>query len=74
MVGSDAFIVGDVKLIDTYVNDGNTAVTAEFHLDILNPSCTLRIIDRFTISDEGEIIEQENFFDPRDVTNLGWRR
>jgi hypothetical protein len=66
-------LLGNVRLIDTYVNDDNTAVTAEFHLDILNPSCTLRIIDRFTINEEGKITEQENFFDPRDLTNPGWR-
>lgn len=66
-------LLGDVKLIDSFVNDDNTAVTAELHCNILNPSCTLRIIDRFIINEEGKIIEQENFFDPRDITNPGWR-
>ena len=66
-------LLGNVRLIDTYVNDDNTAVSAEFHLDILNPPCTLRIIDRFTVNEEGKIIEQENFLDPRDLTNPGWR-
>jgi len=44
----------------------------EFHCEILSPSCTLRVIDRFKIDQEGKIIEQENFFDPRDITNPGW--
>jgi hypothetical protein len=64
-------LVGKVKFIDSFVNEDCTAVTAEFHCEILNPFCTLRIIDRFIINEEGKIIEQENFFDPTDVTNLG---
>lgn len=40
---------------------------------ITSPPCTLRIIDRFKVNAEGEIVEQENFFDPRDMTNPGWR-
>jgi len=62
-----------VDLIDTYVNKSETAVTVEFWCHIAEPSCTLRIIDRFTIDDDGLIREQENFFDPRDVTDPGWR-
>jgi len=66
-------LLGDVEFINSFVNDENTAVTAEFHCNILNPSCTLRIIDRFIINEKGKITEQENFFDPRDITNPGWR-
>lgn len=66
-------LLGRVDFIDSYVNSDKTAVTAEFHCQIINPACTLRIIDRFTINDEGKIIAQENFFDPRDITSPGWR-
>ena len=66
-------LVGGVEFIDTFVNGDETSVTAEFHCHILEPACTLRIIDRFIVNDEGKIIEQENFFDPRDITNPGWR-
>ncbi|HEV8284475.1 MAG TPA: nuclear transport factor 2 family protein [Chitinophagaceae bacterium] len=62
-------LIGDVKFIDSFVNEDGTAVTAEFHCKILNPSCTLRIIDRFIVNEEGKIVEQENFFDPRYVTD-----
>jgi len=62
-------LVGDVTFIDSYVNEEETAVTAEFHCQILQPACVLRIIDRFKINEEGKITEQENFFDPRPVTN-----
>jgi len=62
-------LVGDVTFIDSYVNEEETSVTAEFHCQILQPACVLRIIDRFKINAEGKITEQENFFDPRPVTN-----
>lgn len=67
-------LVGEVQVIDSYTNRDLTAVTVEFHCEILNPKCTLRICDRFVVNSEGKIIEQENFFDPRDVTNPGWAR
>ncbi|MGF1669931.1 MAG: nuclear transport factor 2 family protein [Balneolaceae bacterium] len=65
-------LIKNVKLFDTHVNRDRTQVTVEFHCEIKNPACILRIMDRFTINDEGKIIEQENFFDPRDVTSPGW--
>ncbi len=62
-------LVKGVDLIDTYVNKDKTAVAVEFHCHIINPACTLRVIDKFTINEEGKITAQENFFDPRAVTN-----
>ena len=62
-------LMGEVKLIDSFVNETGTAVTAEFHCEILSPACTLRVIDRFIVNNDGKIISQENFFDPRAVTN-----
>jgi hypothetical protein len=67
-------LVAGVEVIDTYVNRELTAVTVEFHCQIREPACTLRVVDRFTVDDHGRIIEQENFFDPRDVTNPGWQK
>jgi len=66
-------LLAGVDLVDSYVNSDESAVTVEFHCHITQPACTLRIVDRFTINEEGEITEQENFFDPRDITNPGWR-
>ena len=64
-------LVGRVDVIDSYVNSDNTAVTVEFHCEILNPSCTLRVVDRFSVNHEGKIIAQENFVDPSAITNPG---
>jgi hypothetical protein len=65
-------LVSGVELIDTYINNDQTAITAEFLCHIEAMSCTLRIIDRFHVDETGKITAQENFFDPRDVTNPGW--
>ncbi len=66
-------LISETKVIDTFVNKDSTAVTVEFHCNIINPACMLRIIDRFKINEENKITEQENFFDPGDVTNPGWK-
>ena len=66
-------LIGTATVLDSYVNAALTAVTCEFLLEILQPPCTLRIIDRFTVNLEGKIVEQANYFDPRNVTNPGWQ-
>jgi hypothetical protein len=66
-------LVEGVEVIDTFVNRDLTTVAVEFLCHIRKPACTLRVIDRFKVDAAGLIIAQENFFDPRDVTNPGWR-
>lgn len=67
-------LVGRVEVLDTFVNTPATAAAVEFSLEVLtSPPVELRILDRFTINQAGEITAQENFFDPRDLTNPGWR-
>ena len=44
-------LLGETKVIDTFVNKDNTAVTVEFHCNIINPACILRIVDRFKINE-----------------------
>ena len=66
-------LVAGVEVIDTFVNREETAVAVEFFCHIREPACTLRIVDRFKVDAAGLIVEQENFFDPRDVTHPGWQ-
>ena len=66
-------LIGNVTLLDTYVNDELTAVACEFTLEIVPLATTLRILDRFTVNEDGKILEQSNYFDPRNVTNPGWQ-
>jgi len=67
-------LVTGVEVLDTYVNRALTAVTVEFLCHIRQPACTLRVVDRFKVNAEGRITDQENFFDPRDVTDPGWQK
>ena len=60
-----------VDLIDTFVNKSETGVTVEFRCHIIEHACTLRVVDRFFVNEEGQITHQENFFDPRDLTHPG---
>ena len=65
----------EITILDYYVNDSQTAICAEalITLNVVSPPATLRVADRFTVNAEGKITEQENHFDPRDVTNPGWQ-
>jgi hypothetical protein len=65
----------EIHIIEHYMNASMTAICTEANITInaVSPPVTLRVADRFTVSTEGKIIEQENHFDPRDVTNPGWQ-
>ena len=65
----------EVKVLDHYFNESLTGVITEAEVTIraVNPPATLRVADRFNVNEQGKIIEQENHFDPRDVTNPGWQ-
>ena len=66
-------MVSGVEVVNSYVSDNQSSVVVEFMLRIDSIPCTLRVMDRFAVNEEGEITSQENFFDPRDVTNPGWQ-
>lgn len=65
----------EIKVLDHYFNDSLTAIITEAEVTIkaLDPPATLRVADRFSVNEQGRIVEQENHFDPRDVTNPGWQ-
>jgi hypothetical protein len=66
-------LLGQVTCTGVYFDDDLTGAVGTAEVEILvDPPARLRVADRFTINDEGLIIEQENHFDPRDVTNPGW--
>jgi hypothetical protein len=67
-------LIGNVKVLDTYVNDDLTAVACEFTLEIAPLATTLHILDRFMINNNGNITAQSNYFDPRNVTTPGWQK
>lgn len=66
--------LGEARVLDHYINEEMTAICTEALITSVHPPATLRVADRFTVSAEGKIVEQENHFDPRDVTNPGWQK
>ena len=67
-------VLGEARIIDWYVNDSLTGVCSAAEVDVTNPKTTLRVADRFKVDAEGRITEQENHFDPRNVTTPGWNK
>lgn len=65
----------EIHIMEHYINEALTSICTEatITINVVSPPVTLRVADRFTVSAEGKIIEQENHFDPRDVTNPGWQ-
>jgi steroid delta-isomerase-like uncharacterized protein len=66
--------LGETKVIEHYLNEDLTAICTEALVGIVNPPTTLRVADSFKVNAAGKIIEQENHYDPRDVTNPGWQK
>jgi len=67
-------LLGEVVCSAVYFDDALTGAVATGEVEVLtDPPVRLRVADRFTIDDSGLIVEQENHFDPRDVTHPGWR-
>ena len=62
-------VLGRVRIIDWYVNSDLTGVCGAAEVEVVTPKTTLRVADRFKVDAEGKIIEQENHYDPRAVTN-----
>ena len=52
---------------------GKVAVLEHWWLPLQPALENVRVADRFTVNDAGQIVERENHFDPRDVTNPGWQ-
>lgn len=62
-------LVGDVSILDQYVNDDLTGICTAALVSITSPPVILRVVDRFVVDADGKIVEQENHYDPRGVTD-----
>jgi hypothetical protein len=56
--------LGEVRLVDWYVNDSLTAVVGKAEITLTNGR-TLRVADLFEVDNDGRIVAQENHYDPR---------
>ena len=66
-------MLGEAKIVAHYYDEELTAIITVADIHTVSPRATLRVADRFTVNAGGKITEQENHFDPRDVTTPGWR-
>jgi hypothetical protein len=64
-------VLGAARVIDHYYNEELTTVATRADVEITDPPCTLRVVDRFTVNSEGRITEQENHYDPRPALGGG---
>ncbi len=66
--------LADVRVIDVYVNQSLTAAVGKAELYLANGN-RLRVADLFEVNGAGEIVSQENHYDPRPAcptcTNTG---
>ena len=62
------------KLTDYYFNESLTSIFAESVVTDYNaePPATVYVAERFTLNEAGEIIDQINHIDVRDVLTPGW--
>jgi hypothetical protein len=67
-------LLGAVTVGGIYFDDDLTGAMAEAEIEVrLDPPVVLRVADRIDVDGSGRITRQENHFDPRDVTDPGWR-
>ncbi|MBI1896419.1 MAG: hypothetical protein HYZ57_12395 [Acidobacteria bacterium] len=54
----------EVRLVDCYTNESLTAVVAKAEVSLAN-GARLRVADLFEVDGSGQIVAQENHYDPR---------
>ena len=58
-------VLGAMHIIEYYFNEDLTVIASRSDVGITYPPCTLRVVDRFTVTADGKITQQENHYDPR---------
>jgi hypothetical protein len=58
-------VLGETEIFEHYFNDDLTVIATRADIVITSPPSRLRVTDRFRISPEGKIIQQENHYDPQ---------
>lgn len=58
-------VLGEVRVIEHYVNVEQTEIVTRAEVSITDPKGVLRVLDRFVVDSDGNIREQENYYDPR---------
>lgn len=64
-------VLGSARVLEHYISDDLSGIATRAEVAINDPQCTLRVVDRFAVSAEGRITEQENHYDPRPALGGG---
>ena len=57
--------LGETEVFEHYFNDDQTVIATRADIEITDPPSRLRVTDRFLMTPEGKIIQQENHYDPK---------
>jgi hypothetical protein len=58
-------VLGGTEVFEHYVNDDLTVIATRADIEVTDPPSRIRVTDRFMITPEGTIIQQENHYDPK---------
>lgn len=58
-------VVGDTQVYEHYFNEDLTVIATRADIEITDPPNRIRVIDRFMVTPEGKIVQQENHFDAK---------
>ena len=57
--------LGGTEVFEHYYNDDLTVIATRADVEILDPPGRIRVTDRFLVTPEGKILQQENHYDPK---------
>jgi hypothetical protein len=58
-------VLGGTEVFEHYFNEDLTVIATRADIEVTTPPSRLRVTDRFMITPEGTIIQQENHYDPK---------
>ena len=58
-------VLGGTQVIEHYFNEDLTVIATRADIEVTDPPSRIRVTDRFRITPEGKIVQQENHYDPK---------
>ncbi len=58
-------VLGETQVFEHYFNEDLTVIATRADIEVTDPPSRIRVTDRFRITPEGKIVQQENHYDPK---------
>jgi hypothetical protein len=58
-------VLGSTHVFEHYFNQDLTVIATRADIEVMDPPSRIRVTDRFRITSQGKIIQQENHYDPK---------